>query len=268
MKPILLSQKYGETALVAGASEGMGAAFANYLAAEGMNLILIARRKEKLEELAAKLHNRYTIEVDSLNIDLSSENAAIQIKEAVGNKEINLMVYNAGLSYIGPFEKNSLKHHNTIARTNMLTPLNMVYTFGESMLQNGKGAIVLMASMAGFQGSGFLSTYASTKAFNQILGESLWYEWKNRGVDVIACCAGATTTPNFLQTHPAKTGFISAPLLTPEEVMKDCFKYLGKRPSIVTGGSNRLASFFMQKILPRKMAINIMGNTTRKMYGL
>lgn len=268
MKTISLKKKYGDTALVAGASEGLGAAFANYLAAEGMNLILIARRKEKLEELATKLSDRYKIKVDCLNIDLASENAAMQIKEALGIKAINLMVYNAGLSYIGPFEKNSLEHHNLIARTNMITPLNMVYTLGESMLQKGKGAIILMASLAGFQGSGFLSSYASTKAFNQILGESLWFEWKNRGVDVMACCAGATTTPNYLNTQPAKTGIISAPLQSPEAVVADCFKNLGKRPSVITGRSNRMASFFMQKILPRKMAINIMGDTTRKMYGL
>lgn len=263
-----LKQKYGNTALVAGASEGMGAAYANYLAAEGMNLALIARRKELMEQLASKLRDQYKVEVECLNIDLSATDATEQIINAVQNKEINLLVYNAGLSYIGPFEKNSLEHHNQIARTNIITPLNLVYTFGEQMLKNGQGAIVLMASMAGFQGSGFLSTYASTKAFNQILGEGLWYEWKNRGVDVMACIAGATTTPNFLSTKPAKTGLISAPLQSPEEVVNDCFKYLGKRPSIVTGRSNRMASFFMTKILPRKMAINMMGDTTRKMYGL
>ena len=268
MKIVSLKQKYGATALVAGASEGMGAAYANYLATEGMNLILIARRKEPLEKLAAKLRDQYHIEVDCLNIDLSAFDATVQIKEAVHGKEINLLVYNAGLSYIGPFEKNSLEHHNLIARTNMITPLNMVYTFGELMVKNGKGAIILMASLAGSQGSGFLSTYAATKAFNRILGESLWYEWKNRGVDVIACIAGATTTPNFLNTKPAKTGLISAPLQSPEQVVNECFRYLGKRPSIITGRSNRLASFFMEKILPRKTTINMMGDTTRKMYGL
>ena len=83
-----LKQKYGSTALVAGASEGMGAAYANYLAAEGMNLVLIARRKEPLEQLAAKLHDQYNVAVDCLNVDLSSGNATVQIKEAVGDKEM------------------------------------------------------------------------------------------------------------------------------------------------------------------------------------
>ncbi len=82
----------------------------------------------------------------------------------------------------------------------MLTPLDMLHTFGGKMLARGRGGIVLMASLAGFQGSGFLSMYAATKAFNRIMAESLWYEWKDSGVDVIACCAGATSTLNFIET--------------------------------------------------------------------
>ena len=125
-----------------------------------------------------------------------------------------------------------------------------------------------MASLAGFQGSGYLSVYAATKAFNRVLAESLWYEWKNSGVDVIACCAGATATQNFKNTDPEKPGFFAPGVLSPEEVVKECFKKLGKQPSFITGRGNRLASFIMQKILPRKTAINIMGDTTRKMYRL
>jgi short-subunit dehydrogenase len=125
-----------------------------------------------------------------------------------------------------------------------------------------------MTSMAGLQGSGYLSVYAATKAFNRILAESLWYEWKNSGVDVIACCAGSTATPGFKNTHPEKTGFFTPRVLDPEEIPHECFKKLGKQPSYITGRGNRLASFIMQKILPRKMAVNIMGDTTRKMYRL
>jgi short-subunit dehydrogenase len=125
-----------------------------------------------------------------------------------------------------------------------------------------------MASMAGFQGSGFLASYAATKAFNRVLAESLWYEWKNRGVDVIACCAGATSTENYLRTNPGKSGFFAPRVQTPDEVVEECLKRLGKKPSFVAGTGNRLASFVMQRLLPRKAAINIMGDNTRKIYRL
>jgi uncharacterized protein len=263
-----LIQKYGQLALVAGASEGIGAAFSGYLAAAGMDLVLVARRKEPLDQLATKLNHEYGTKVTCIICDLSDAEAALVIKEALKDEEINLMVYNAAMSYIGPFENNSLELHTRIAFANMITPMSMVRIFGESMLNMGRGAVIMMASLAGFQGSGFLATYAASKAFTRVMAESLWYEWKSRGVDVIACCAGATATPNFIKTKPEKTSRFAPRVESPEEVVEECMKWLGKKPSFITGRGNRVASFFMQKILTREMAINIMGNNTRKMYRL
>ena len=263
-----LKQQYGSLALVAGASEGIGAAYAEYLAKEGMDLILVARRKEPLEQFANTLIEKYKIKADCICCDLADTNAAQELYNMLQGKEINMLVYNAALSYIGPFEKNSIEHHNRIAQANMITPMNLMQLFGTPMLAKGKGAIILMASLAGFQGSGFLSVYAASKAFDRVLAESLWYEWKDKGVDVIACCAGATATPNFIDTNPEKTSFFAPRVQEPAEVVQECFKHLGKRPSFITGTGNKIASFIMQKLMPRKMAILIMGDTTRKMYRL
>ncbi len=204
-----LKEKYGPNALIAGASEGIGAAFATSLAEEGMDLVLIARREGPLRQFAATLEKRFGIRTTCIPCDLSAENATTQILDALDGKEINLLVYNAALPYIGPFIKNSAENHRQMARANMLTPLDMLHAFGGRMLAKGCGAIVLMSSLAGFQGSGFLTMYAATKAFNRIMGESLWYEWKDKGVDVIACCAGATSTLNYIETQPGKTSFLA-----------------------------------------------------------
>jgi short-subunit dehydrogenase len=263
-----IKQKYGSTALVAGASEGIGAAFAEYLAAEGMDLVLIARRLDPLHQLADILKNKYKVEVICFACNLGTIQATQQIQDELKGREINLLVYNAALSYIGPFIKNSLEDHIQVAQVNMMTLLNMIHMFGEKMLTKGKGAIILMTSLAGFQGSGYLSVYAATKAFIRVPGESLWYEWKNSGVHVIACCAGATSTPNYNKTHPGKAVFFAPRALAPEEVVDECFSHLGNRPSYITGRGNRVVSFLMQKIMPRRMAINIMGDNTRKMYRL
>ncbi len=265
---MLLKQKYGPVALVAGASEGIGAAFSTFFAEEGLDLILVARRREPLEQLAVSLKKSFDVEVTCICCDLSDMNSINAVKDVIGGREISVLVYNAAMSYIGPFTHVSLELHQQIANANILMPMTMVRIFGTPMLERGRGALILMASLAGLQGSGFLATYASSKAFIRILAESLWYEWKGSGVDVIACCAGATATPNFINTRPGKTGLFAPRVQEPEEVVRECMKRLGKDPSIITGTGNKIASFIMQRMLTRKRAINIMGDSTRGMYRL
>lgn len=263
-----LKKKYGETALVAGASEGMGAAFAEFLAAEDMDLILIARRLQPLQQLANKLKDKYKVNVTCISCDLGDINAPRKIEAVLTERSVNVLIYNAAISYIGPFLDNPAEKNSYAARVNMVTPLNMVHMFGKRMLARKKGAVILMTSMAGLQGSGYLAVYAATKAFLRILAESLWYEWKNKGVDIIGCCAGATATPGFIRSDPAPAGFFAPRILTPEKVVKECFRKLGRRPSFITGCGNRLAAFIMHRMLPGRMAINIMGDTTKRIYRL
>lgn len=263
-----LIQKYGKTALIAGASEGIGAAFATMLAKQGMNLVLVARREEPLNKLAGDLESQFNVKTTLIPCDLGAVDATEQILKALDGREVDILVYNAALSYIGPFVENTIEENTRIAQINMITPLKMLHVFGEKMISRGRGAVVILASLAGFQGSGFLTVYAATKAFDRILAESLWYEWKEKGIEVIACCAGATSTPGYNNSNPGKTSFFAPRVQAPEEVVEECLKKLGRRPSFISGKGNRIATFFMQKILPRKMAITIMGDTTRKMYGI
>ncbi len=259
-------QKYGNTALVAGASEGMGAAYAHALAERGLNLVLIARRKEPLEATAEALNAKYGVKVQTVPCDLSSPDALQQIETAIGDKQIDFLVYNAALSYIGPYLATELTTHQNIASVNMLSPMALVYYFGGKMVERGKGGVVLMSSIAGLQGAGFLATYAATKAFNKVFAEGLWYEWKNRGVDIIACCAGATATPNYINTNPGKASPLEPKAQQPEQVVEECLRKLGKKPSFISGRGNRLVTFLMQHLFSRKQATNMMGDGMRKMY--
>jgi hypothetical protein len=261
-----LKEKYGETAMVAGASEGIGAAFATYLAKAGMNLVLLARHADTLTQFGNQLKNEYHVEVMCIPCDLSNEDVVPFVKQALRGKPIDLIVYNAAVSYIGSFIENSFDQHDTLISVNIRTPVRMLHEWGAEMLNRGRGAFILMSSLAGFQGSGFLSMYASSKAFNLVLGESLWFEWKRRGVDVIACCAGATATPNYLLTMPEGTSIFAPRVQAPDEIPLACFRHLGKRPSVIVGKGNRLASFFMHRFFSRKLAVTLMGNNTEKMY--
>lgn len=261
-----LMERYGKSAIIAGASEGIGAAFAEYLAAEGLSLVLVARREEPLHKLAAELTDRYGVPVNCITCDLSEEDASEQVISFLDGVETDILVYNAALSHIGSFTEYPVEGHCQAIRVNMITPLKLVHHVGGKMIERGRGAIVLMSSMAGFQGSGYLAVYAATKAFNRILAEGLWYEWKEQGVDIMACCAGATATPGYIKSAPVRTSLFAPGAQLPGEVVSECFRKLGSRPSIITGRGNRMASFFMQRVLSRKMAVKIMGDNTRKMY--
>ncbi len=261
-------EKYGNTALIAGGSEGMGAAYAQALAARGMDLVLIARRKEPLEATAHQITEQFGVKVLTVTCDLSASDAVEQIINNIGDMPIDFLVCNAALSYIGPYLATDLSTHTDIAKVNMLSPLTMLHYFGGKMVERHKGGIVLMSSIAGFQGSGYLSTYAATKAFNRVLAEGLWYEWEPKGVDVIACCAGATATPNYLNTRPGKASILEPKPQTPEQVVEECLRKMGSTPSFVSGTGNKLISFLMQHILSRKKAISLISDGMRKMYGI
>jgi len=258
--------KYGNTALIAGASEGLGAAYATALAKRGMDLILVARRKEPLDILSEKVRTLYKINTTIICCDLADANATEQIKMAIGNTSVDFMVYNACMSYIGSFLDTDVSEQLKIADVNILTPIKMLHYFGGEMVKQGRGGIVIMASLAGLQGSGYLTMYGATKAFDKIIAEGLWYEWRKKGVDVIACCAGATATPNYINTKPLKTSFFEPKPQLPEDVAEECLRRLGTTPSFISGRSNRIASFIMQKLFSRKRAVLIMGDTTQKMY--
>jgi short-subunit dehydrogenase len=261
-------EKYGPVALVAGASEGLGAAWARALAARGLDLVLIARREEPLLAIANELKEQHKINARTIVCDLSSPNATQYLLNAIGDTKINCVVYNAASSYVGPFLATPLSTHNNIVSVNIVNAMHLVYTLAAPMLSEKRGAIIMMSSLASFQGSGFLSTYAASKAFIRVMAESLWYEWKSKNVDVIACCAGATATPNYINSKPGKIGFAAPRPQLPEDVVNECLDKIGKTPSFTSGTGNKLATFFMQHIFSRKRAINIMGDTTRKMYGI
>ena len=259
-------QSYGPWALVAGASEGLGAAYAKALAKRGLDLILVARRLELLQELAVRLNGQFGISVRTLALDLSQPLAAAQIVQESKSVEIGLLVYNAAFSAVGPFFEHSLDDHLREVDTNIRTPLGLVHSLGQRMLAAGHGGIILMASLSAFQGSAYISTYGATKAFNIVLAEGLWEEWRRSGVDVLACIAGAIRTPNYLASSPRHSGAIADATLEPELVVAKALAALGHQPTVIPGRLNSLSSFVMRRVLSRKAAIRLMGNVLRGMY--
>jgi short-subunit dehydrogenase len=259
--------RYGPWAVVAGASEGIGAAFSENLAARGLSLILVARRAAPLEALAAEIRGRHGVEVRVLPLDLGSEEAVAAMQAATEGLELGLLVYNAAYSPIGAFLDVGVEEHFKAIRVNVHGPLRFSHHFGRRFAARGKGGIILMSSMSGFQGTAMVANYAATKAYDTVLAEGLWYELRQRGVDVLACIAGATLTPNYeLITEDIPRKGLARPM-PPDEVATQALEDLGSTPSAVSGRRNRFASVLLTRLLRRRSAIETVSKETVRLYG-
>jgi short-subunit dehydrogenase len=256
--------QYGPWALIAGASEGMGAEFATQVAGLGLNVLLLARRTDALKEVAARISTEHRVEVRTAAIDLGLAAADLlePLRRAISGLEIGLLVYNAAYSLIGQFMSQSLGDKLRVIDVNCRGPVILADELGKQMSARGRGGIILMSSMAASRGGPLVATYAATKAFNLVLAEGLWDELAAHGVDVLACRAGATRTPNYEASGPVG----KVPLMEPAPVVKEALAALGKKPSMVPGFVNRLGDFVLGRLLPRRAAIRVMGRATRSLY--
>jgi short-subunit dehydrogenase len=254
--------RYGPWALVAGASEGLGAEFVRQIAARGLNVLAIARRQAALEEVAAEVRKAHPVEVRTAALDLGSPTLERDVGELVAGLDVGLLVYNAAYSPIGRFLDVGIRDKLQAIDVNCRGPLVLSHVFAQSMVERGRGGIVLVSSMASLQGSAMVATYAATKAFDTVLAEGLWNELRGRGVDVLACCAGSTETPGYVRSEP-KT---NRKAMAPSQVVTETLDSLAKGPRMFPGRGNRLAAFLMTRILPKRTAINVMGRATRSMY--
>lgn len=258
METTPFKEKYGPYALVAGGSDGLGYAYAEAIAKRGLNLVLIARQEERLKAAAVRLKDTYQIDVIAVAADMADfENVKRQISAL--DVSIGLLVYNAAYAPIGLFENTDEDRLALAAAVNVKAPLLLTKLLSEPMIQQKRGGIVLMSSLAGGQGSPNLATYAATKSFNAVLAEGLWKELKPQGIDVIACCAGAILTPGYRQAEKTKP----APgTLEASEVAEQTLNALGRGPIVIPGITNKIGRFVLTRILSRKSAINLMSKNT------
>jgi short-subunit dehydrogenase len=257
--------RYGPWAIVAGASEGIGRAFCEEIAARGVNLVLIARRAELLQSLADDLKTKYSIYTKAVPLDLANPNVAEQINRQTRDLDIGLLVYNACYSAIGEFLEMSVESKLQTIDVNCRGPVLLCSCIGQRLATQKRGGIILVSSMSGFQGTAMVSTYAATKAFDTVLGESLWYELKPHGVDVLVCAAGATLTPNFKEQTPENKRAQAFPM-EPQQVAAEALAAIDKGPLLIPGKMNRAVHAGVRRFLSRRNATNLFSKSTTKMY--
>jgi short-subunit dehydrogenase len=247
--------RYGRWAVIAGASEGIGAAFATQLAERGLDLVLVARRQEPLDDLAARLPVR-TVTVAA---DLSTAEGLEATLDATANLEVGLVVCNAAYAPTGPFLDADPAQTHRALRLNCAATLALAHAYLPVMAIRGRGGFVIMSSLAGQQGSPGIAVYAATKAFDTVLAEGLWDEMRHHGVDVITAVAGAVATPGF-----SRTTIRRAPgMLSPTRVAASALRSLGSGPRTVPGGLMKVSSALISRLLPRRAAIAMFARASR-----
>lgn len=190
------AERYGPWALIAGASEGTGASFARQLAAQGINLVLVARRQGPLDALAEELRQAHGVECIAASIDLAAPDAAERMAQAAGGNAVGLLILNAGADTNGStFLDNDVENWVQLTNRNVMTTLRACHLFGTGMRARGRGGIIIVGSGACYLGLPGISVYGATKAYDLVLGEALWAELKPHGVDVLNLIMGRTDTP-------------------------------------------------------------------------
>jgi uncharacterized protein len=246
--------KYGPWALVAGASDGLGAAFAAGLAERGVNVVLLARRQALLDEVAAEINSRTSAQTHTLAIDLAQPGAASAIAAATSDLEIGFLVYCAGADpNFKPFLTNPIEAAETMVQRNCMVPMQLCHHFAPAMVERGSGGIVIFGSGAGLAGGPNMVAYGASKAFDMVFAEALWAELHDKGVDVLGLILGKTDTPALRQLEHSR-GQIDSPDDMPpgaaavEDVIAEAFDNLTNGPTWMVGEDMRAALLMMASL--------------------
>jgi len=253
--------KYGKWALITGASSGIGEEFARELAKRGHNLVLLARREDKLKILKKELENHSGIEVRLIFADLAKNDFMEKVLAVTADITISILINNAGYGSTGSFAENDLNFQADMVRVNCYAPVLLTHHFVNKMKTEGKGAVIFLGSVVAYQPVPMMSVYSATKVFNLLLGESLWYELKGSNIDVLVVNPGATKT-EFQRIANIDTG---PTVRTVEQVVKSTFSALGKKPSVIDGILNKITAI-SGRFMPRKILISISGKIATSLY--
>lgn len=251
------------TALVTGASSGIGAEFARQLAAKKTDLILVARSEDKLKKIATELQQHYQINAEVIAQDLTAPAAGKTLFDLVKQKglTVDLLVNNAGFGDYGEFSDSDLSKQLAMIQLNVTALTELTGLFLPIMKSRGRGSIINIASMGAFQPLPYMSVYAATKAFVLSFTEALWAENKNSGVRILAVCPGATES-NFFERADFPDSFKenqnkSISMSSPQDVVKEALKALKKQNStIVTGGIGNKIVVNLPRFVPRDFLVS------------
>jgi uncharacterized protein len=249
----VLKHRFGPTALITGASDGIGRAFALQLAEQGFDLVLVARRGSVLQELALDLGTRFGVDVRVLAMDLSDPLAVPELMRQTETAPIGLVVAAAGFGSIGAFLDRDVLSEVNMVDLNCRSVVELSFGFGQRMAAQGRGGLVLFGSLVGFNGAPLSATYAATKGFVQSFAEGIAAEMRPHGVSVLSVAPGPVGTG-----FAARAGMQMGQAATPEMVARGALAALGKRTTVRPGFLAKFLGWSLA-MLPRWGRVQVMG---------
>lgn len=259
-KHAAFKQTYGPWALVTGGSAGIGAAFAWILAERGINILLVARNQQRLEEKAAEIQAQHsTVSIITHALDLSLPDSVDTLINLTADLEIGLVVTNAAMETSGGFLNGSFTNEQRLIQLNITTPAHLAHHYGQAMRQRGRGGILFVASIAAYGPLPYLANYAASKAYLLSLGEALHYELKPHGVDVLVLSPGLTNT-NMAEQTEINWSLVYAPYMDADTTALAGIKALGRKSSVIPGTTNWLVAFVRKYLLTRSLNITLFGH--------
>jgi len=244
-----LKQRYGSWAMITGASSGIGQEFAHQLAAQGFNLVLVARRKNELSQLASTLFSSHSTITRVISLDLLESDSIQTLNTLTEDLDIGLVIPAAGVDEMGAFFDNPIVSHQKVMKLNMEVPTQIAHTFGQRLQKRGGGGIIMISSLLAYQGTTFFSSYAASKSYILLLGEALNVELKQHNIDVLVVAPGLTQTP-MASGIPIDWSQIPMQQQRPAAVVKTALSSIGKKASVVSGLLNKFYAW-QNRLLPR-----------------
>ena len=251
-KPAPLAERYGGWAVVTGASAGIGEAFARACAREGLSVVLVARRRERLEQIAAELVEKDGVETRVVDLDLSRDDAMARLAEAVADLDVGLLVNNAGFGLQGRFAGQDLARLEDMVRVNCTVPMVLTHHLLPAMIERGRGAVIMVGSVAGRQPLPLHGVYSATKAFDLLFAEALSVEVVQQGIDVLVVEPGTVETE--FQAVSGQLGHSGA---KPQAVVEAALAALGQQSSVIVGWMNWLRATLATRLGPRPLVAHL-----------
>jgi uncharacterized protein len=247
-RQLSLRERYGDWALITGASSGIGAEFARALARDGVSLVLAARRADKLEQLAHELRENSGVRVRCVACDLAADGGVRTLLEAVADLELAILINNAGVGYVGRFHEQDPARLAAMVQLNCAAPVALTAALLPKLVARKRGAVIFTGSVSGSQPLPLHALYSATKAFDNFLGESLWGELQGTGVDVLSLLPGSTVTEFAAAADELPHEGASA-----ADVVADALAALGHQPSVINGWFNWARANAGMRLLPRSV---------------
>ena len=240
----ILATAYGPWALVTGSSSGIGEEFANQLAAAGINVVLAARRADKLEGIARRLRLDHGVEVKTVPVDLTGEKFLDILRVVTDPLDIGLVVSNAGGAASGALVSRDIDDVDWLLRLNVRAPTLIANHYGQALAKRGKGGLLFVSSSVAYQSTPLMAEYGATKAHQLYLGEALNGELKRHGVDVTVLSAGPTRTPMIETMDEMDFSKVPVSWMESPAVVRAGLEALGKHRSVVPGRINGFFAWF------------------------